>query len=107
MTFSSLLSDTCVIQKRTVKRGKTDTESWKAQASIGCRVLKRERASAQGEKVQHATRIRTIFMLSIGAKIAIRDRIAHEDRVYEVIEIVQTRGVRLPHHLNAICDAVV
>lgn len=107
MSFSSLLSDSCIIQNRTLTRGKTDIEAWQAQAPIKCRVLKRERYSASGEKVQHATRVKTIFVLPKSAKFTVRDRIEHESRVYEVIEVVKPRGARHLHHVNAICDTVV
>lgn len=107
MSFSSLLSDSCVIKNRTVTHGKTDTESWQAQTPTKCRVLKKERFLASGEKVQHATRVRTIFVLPKSAKLSVRDRIEHGSRIYEVIEIAQSRGERSLHHLNAICDTVV
>jgi len=107
MSFSSLLSDSCIIKNRTVTRGKTDTEAWSAQAPTKCRVLKRERFTASGEKVQHATRVRTVFVLPKSAKLSVRDRIEHESRVYEVIEVIQSRGARNLHHLNAVCDTVV
>lgn len=107
MSFSSLFGDTCVIQRRSVARGKIDTESWKARSPTKCRVLKRERSSVSGEKVQTATRFRTVFVLPRSAEIAVRDRIEHENRIYEVIEITQSRGRKRLHHLNAVCDAVV
>lgn len=107
MSFSSLLNDSCIIKNRTVTHGKTDTESWQAQAPIKCRVLKRERYTASGEKVQHATRVRTIVVLPKSAKLSVRDRIEHESRVYEVIEIAKSRDARKIHHLNAVCDTVV
>ena len=107
MSFASLLSDSCIIQNRTVTSGKTDTESWKVQAPIKCRVLKRERHNVNGEKVQHATRVRTIFVLPKSAKLSVRDRIEHESRVYEVIEISKPHGAQSLHHVNAICDTIV
>jgi len=107
MSFTSLLSDSCVIQNRTVTSGKVDTESWKAQDSVKCRVLKRERRSMSGEKVQHATRVRTVFVLPKSAKVYVRDRIEHDGRAYEVIEVVKPRGTRNMHHVNAVCDAVI
>ena len=107
MSFHSLLSDSCIIQNRTVTSGKTDTESWEAQVPTKCRVLKRERHTVRGEKVQHATRVRTIFVLPKSAKVLIRDRIEHDNRIYEVIEISKPHGAQRQHHINAICDTVV
>lgn len=107
MSFTSLLSDSCIIQNRAVTSGKVDTESWKAQDRVKCRVLKRERSSVSGEKVQHATRVRTVFVLPKSAKVFVRDRIEHDNRIYEVIEVVESRGSRNIHHVNAICDAVI
>lgn len=107
MSLSSLLSDSCIIQNRTVTRGKTDVESWHDQAPTKCRVLKKERFLASGEKVQHAARVRTIFVLPKSAKLFVHDRIRHEDRVYEVIEVTKSMDARALHHLNAVCDTVV
>ena len=107
MSFTSLLNDSCIIQNRTVTSGKIDAESWKAQDPIKCRVLKKERYLASGEKVQHAARVRTIFVLPKSAKLSVYDRIEHESRVYEVIEISKSHGAQNLHHVNAICDVVV
>lgn len=107
MSFSALLNDSCIIQRRIVTRGKVDTESWQPSDKISCRVLKKERYQAQGEKVQRAQRIRTIFVLPKGSNVALHDRIAHEDRIYEVIEVISPRDSSSVHHINAICDAVV
>lgn len=108
MSFSQLLSDSCTIYNRTVTEGMTDTESWTAQSSaVPCRVLKKSHSFRTEEKTQRATYVSTVFVLKKSATIAVRDRISHESRMYEVVEVVTARGASQAHHKNAICEAIV
>lgn len=107
MSLSSLLPDTCSIQRKTVTEGMIDTESWATLATgVRCRVMKRSSVKTSPQTAQWATVISTRFVLSKNQTIAIRDRIIHEGRTYDVIELVEPFDQRAKHHRIAVCEAV-
>lgn len=71
-----------------------------------CRKLTRASQSIRPEKTQHATYIRTVFVLPKNTVVYLRDRIRQDGRVYEVVDVVTAKGARSAHHVNAICEAV-
>jgi len=104
--IEDLLIDTCTIQKRTVdSTGKTSKETWSTGTSSKCRVMRRA-SNRNLEKTQHATSLSTVFALPKGTDIAIRDRISHESRIYEVIEVVKPMDSAEIHHIVAITEAI-
>lgn len=84
------------------------TESWASNATnVRTRKLVRDsQMTADIDTVKNASRVRTRFVFKKGTNILIRDRIKHESRMYEVIEVVQPHDARGKHHVIAICDAV-
>ncbi len=110
MNFGYLLNDQCTILNRTEnKAGMVDTETWTAQAlPVRCRVMKqinRRKTSPDGaEKVKYGTFVFTNIVLLKSTVIDIHDRISHENRMYDVIEVSQPRDSRGVHHLVAICE---
>lgn len=111
MSYTSLLNDSCVIQTRTVDTsGKTDTESWVAQAPTRCRALKkvsRRQSSPEGAmKVQYAVYVAVNFALPNSSNVAKRDRIVHDGLTYDVIEVQKPRDRSGRHHKVAVCDVL-
>jgi hypothetical protein len=107
--FSVLLNDHCTILNRTTKSGMTDSEKWTAQpVPVRCRVMKqvsrRKTSSDSAEKVKYGTFVFTNIVLLKSAVIEIHDRISHENRTYDVIEVSRPRNSRGVNHLVAICD---
>lgn len=107
MSFADLLVDSCTIQNRIVDdSGMTDTESFTSQDPVSCRVFKNSATLFNAQKAQHATAIKTRFALPVSAVIAIRDRISHEGRIYDVVEVVAPFGSNEKHHKVAICEVI-
>lgn len=105
MNFLPLLNDSCTILTRTLTTGKTDTESWTDSATMPCRVLK-QAVSARPDKTQHATSVRCRFVLRKSETVAIRDRIRHGGRLYDVIEVIRPFDGVAVHHTVALAEAV-
>lgn len=104
--IADLLTDRCTIQARTVTRGMTDVEAWSSQADpTPCRLLKRSAVKGNAEKTQYSTVISARFALPLSAVISIRDRILHEGRVYDVVEVIEPFAGTAKHHKVAVCDA--
>ena len=105
MTVLDLLPETCGIFRKTLNTsGKTDTESWSLLETVSCRVLKRGSSKANLEKTQYATVVSTRFVLPLSCRVAIRDRVDHGGRQYDVVEVVTTYRRTTPSHLVAICE---
>lgn len=110
MSWPQLLNDRCRIQTRVVTPGMVDTEVFTPQATeTRCRVIKqpsRRRTSPDSaEKIQYGTFIFTNIVLPKNAIIVIHDRVEHKGRVYDVLEVIEARDGKGPHHLVALCDA--
>jgi hypothetical protein len=108
-TYPPLLSDRCTILNRTVTSGMRDTEKWTAQAiPVRCRVMKqinrRRTSSDSAEKVKYGTFVFTNIVLPKTAVIEIHDRISHENRIYDVMEVSRPRNSRTVNHLVAFCE---
>jgi hypothetical protein len=106
VSLAAALDETCTHLVRTVTSGKVDTESWASAGTVVCRKLTRESHVINLEKTQSATRIRTRFMLPRTFTGCMRDRLQHEDRVYEIVEIIAARRIGSVSHLVAVCEAV-
>jgi len=108
MSFEDLLTDTCMIYNRTVdETAKTAKETFTAQSTLEkCRVMKRAASTVNPEKTQHGMVIRTVIAMRAGATVSVRDRILHENRMYEVIEVIQPRDGASVHHKNCLCEGV-
>ncbi len=107
MSYATLLADSCVIQRKSVlANGKTDLETFSNIGPISCRVLKRSAVKGNVTTAQYSTVVSTRFVLPKGADVLIRDRILHEGRVYDVIEVVQPFNMKEKHHVIAICEAI-
>ncbi len=105
MTVLDLLPETCGIYRKTVNTsGKTDTETWSLLETVTCRVMKRGSSKANLEKTQYATLISTRFIVPLSSSVAIRDRVSHGGRQYDVIEVVTAYRRTTPSHLIAICE---
>lgn len=110
LSLYSLSNDSCVIQNRSIdSSGKIDNETWTSQTTTTrCRVIKqvnRRRSSPDGsEKVQYGTFVFTNIVLPVATNVLIHDRIVHRGRVYDVLEVIETRDAKGPHHLVALCD---
>lgn len=108
MSYEGLLPDRCTIQNRTLDTsGKTKTETWTAQTEeTPCRALFQAISRSNPDKTQNATAIRSRFALPKTAVIAIRDRISHDGRIYDVIHVTTPFDAAEAHHKVAICEAV-
>lgn len=108
MSILMLMSDSCTILARSVTAGKIDAESWTAQATpTKCRVLKQAISPRSTANTQRSTVIRTRFALPPTAVIALRDRIQHGQRVYDVIEVTPaTDGTGRHSHTVAVCEGI-
>jgi len=107
VSLLSLLADTCTIRRRTlVTSGMTDTETFADAGTARCRLLKNSATLFNAEKAQHATAIKTRFVLPVDTIVAIRDRILHEGRAYEVVEVIAPFNTRQKHHKIAVCEIV-
>lgn len=108
MSFTALLPDRCRIQNRSVdSTGKTDAETWAEQtADAPCRALIRIVRRYAAEKAQHATFVEAKFALRRDENVAIRDRIKHKGRIYDVIQVNHVYDRAGAHHMVAICEAV-
>lgn len=104
----NLLNDTCTLQARTVNTsGMTDTETWADVETVPCRKLTRTAVLQNAERTQHATAIKTRFVLPVDASIEIRGRIVHNGRTYEVAEVIIPFGRTGQHHKVAVCEVIV
>ena len=107
MSFNDLLVDSCDILRRTVNTsGMSDTESWAFLSTAKCRLFKNAASLYDSERTQHATIIRTRFALKAIENIRIEDRISHEGRSYEVIEIIAPFRGQTKHHKVAVCQVI-
>lgn len=105
MSFTALLKDLCTIENYVRDRTlKTATETWNAQkVETRCRVLKREASTYNPEQGTSTTKLRVRIVLPKSAIIGTRDRIVHDGRRYEVLEINLAGGYGT-HHIVAICN---
>lgn len=105
MSYLGLLPETCSVYRRTVDTsGKRDIETWFALETVKCRVLKQSITRANAEKTQYSTIVRTRFAVPKFCQVAIRDRISHGDRTYDVIEVVAAFERTKSHHKIAVCE---
>ncbi len=105
MTYSALLPETCTIHRKTVDTSKkTTTEEWFPLETVKCRVLTKNSVKSNVEKTQYATLVRKLFAVPKFASVAIRDRISHGGRMYDVVDVVTTYARTSAHHKVAVCE---
>ncbi len=105
MTVLDLLAGSCAIYRKTTdSSGKNTTETWSLLQSIPCRVLKNSMTKANPEKTQYSTLVRTRFVVSKTSLVAIRDRVSHAGRMYDVVEVVEATGQRQASHKVIVCE---
>lgn len=108
MSFRSLLTDSCVIQTRTVvTSGMRDTETWADQpTATPCRKITRNTIKGNVEKTQYSTVVQARFVVPLSAVVSLRDRISHGGRVYDIAEIIVPHDRRGAFHQIVVCEAV-
>lgn len=107
MSYESLLPELCSIYRKTVDTTKkTTTEAWFLLESVKCRIIKKSMVKGNAEKAQYSTLVKTLFHLPKFCDVAIRDRIEHGGRRYDVVDVVNAFDRSKVHHRVAVCEVI-